>query len=147
MFGNGKRDASYIHLLKGVESNHLARHLPRDAHHRRGIEHCGRNARNHVGRARARSRDSDSDFSARASVAIRHVGGALFMPHQHVMYGIAPHGIVGGQNRAPGIAEDVRRALAHHALPNNLCAGLFHWLLNHGDSITAPNEAEDTCRA
>src|SRR3954447_25007508 len=60
---------------------------------------------------------------------------ALFVADEHVPNRVLQHGVVGGQNRAAGIAEHVGDALAHERFPQNLCAGQFHKSLT--ESIAA----------
>src|SRR5258708_905734 len=103
--------------------------------------------------ARARS---GSAGAAGAGIAVGHVGGALLVPHQRVPDRIVEHRVVGGQNRAAGIAEDFGDAFAHQALPEDLRAGqlLLHTVVpvlsstaGAAAAVTAPSDAEPTSRA
>ena len=55
-----------------------------------------------------------------ARVAIGHVRGALLVAHQNMVNGGLGHGIIGRQDGAAGIAEDVLHAQELERLPDNL---------------------------
>ncbi len=132
MLRDRQRDAGNVGLLKSVVTNQLAAHLASDTYDRRGIHHCGSNARDEVGRARPRGGNSNSHSAASASVAIGHVSRALFVTHQHVVnFGIFAKRVVGGQNRSARIAEDVLHAFPHKAFPDNLSTSFLHKFLAH----------------
>ena len=126
VLGDRQRDAGDVGFLKGVRSDEPAADLPRDAHDRRRVHHGGRDAGDHVRRAGARGRDRDADAAARARIAVGHVGGALLVAHQHVADRIAEHRVVGRQDRAAGIAEDVGHSLTHQGFPDDLRTGQLH---------------------
>ena len=54
-----------------------------------------------------------------ARIAIRHVGCALFVPHQNVVDRAVLERVIGRQNRAAGIAEDMLYAFALQTFPKN----------------------------
>ena len=96
----------------------------------------GRDAGDEIRGARTRCRDRDADSAAGARVAVGHVRGALFVPHQHVTDRVIEHGVVGGENRAARIPEDRVHAFMDEAFPDDLRAGAFvgmgtsvHWAL------------------
>ena len=126
VLGDGQRDAGDVGFLKGIGADQLAAYLTGDANDGRRIHHGGGDAGDHVGGARARSRDRHPDLAAGARIAIRHVGGALLMAHQDVMDVAVLQGVVGRQNRAARIAEDVLYSLALQAFPKNLRSRFCH---------------------
>ena len=123
MLGDRQRDAGDVGFLKRVRANQLAADLAGDADDGRGVHHRGGDAGDHVGRARTRGRDGHADAAARARIAVGHVRGALLVADQHVPDRVLEHRVVGGQNRAAGVAEDVGHALTDETLPQNLRTG------------------------
>ena len=61
--------------------------------------------------------------SAGARIAVRHVRGALLVAHQHVMDLAVLQRVIGRQNRAARIAENVLHAFALQTLPKNARPG------------------------
>ncbi len=92
------------------------------------VHHRGRDAGDHVGRAGARRRDGDADLAGGARVAVGHVRRALLVPRQDVADRIGQHRVVGRQDRAARIAEDVGDPFADETLPENLRTCFFHEL-------------------
>ena len=123
VLGDRQRDAGDVGFLKRIGADQLAAHLAGNADDRRGIQHRGGDAGNHIGRARAGGRNGHANFSAGARVSVRHVGRALLMPHQNVMDVAVLQSVISRQNRAAGISEDVLHAFALQALPKNARAG------------------------
>ena len=123
VFGNRQRDAGDVHFLKSVAAQHRAAHLPGDAHDGRRIHHRRGDPRDHVGRAGSRGRQRHAHPPAGPRVAVGHMRGALFMPHQHVMHPRFGQGVIGRKNGASGIPEDVLDAQPLQAFPDNLGAG------------------------
>ena len=126
VLGDGQGDAGDVGFLEGVGADELAADLSGDANDRRGIEHGGGDAGDHVGRAGAGGGDGDANFAAGARVAISHVGGALLVAHQDVMDIAVLQGVIRRKDCASGIAEDVLYAFALQAFPQNLCTGFSH---------------------
>ena len=124
VLGDRQRDAGDVGLLKGVGADQLAAHLAGDADDRRRVHHRRGDAGDHVGRAGARGRNRDADAAARARVAVGHVRRALLVADQHVPDRKLEHRVVGRQDRAARVAEDVGHAFAHQAFPQDLCASL-----------------------
>ena len=117
-----QRDAGDVDFLKCVRAQHLARHVAGDADDGDGVEHGGGDAGDEIGRAGAAGGNGHAHIARGARVAVGHVRGALLVAHQHVTDGKLAQRIVGGQNSAARIAEDVRNALAHQRGPQNLSA-------------------------
>ena len=84
VLGDRQRDAGDVGFLERVGSDQAAADLAGDADDRRRIHHRGREAGDHVGRARTRRRDRDADLAGRARVAVGHVRRALLVPRQDV---------------------------------------------------------------
>ena len=123
VLGHRQRDAGDVHFLKRVGAQHLAGHVAGDADDGNRIQHGGGNAGDEVGCAGAAGGDGHAHLARGARIAVGHVRGALLVAHQHVVNGKLAQRVVGGQNRAAGIAEDVGDALAHQRGPQNLSAG------------------------
>ena len=92
------------------------------------------------------------DPSGRAGIAVGHVRRALLVAYQRVADRVVEQRVIGGENRAARIAEDVRHAFAHQALPENLRPSHFaHFMLLRANAtaaaVTAPSAADDTSRA
>ena len=68
----------------------------------------------------------DADLAARARVAVGHVRRALLVPDEDVADRVVEHRVVRRQNRAAGIAEDVRHALANQRCPERLRTSHCH---------------------
>ena len=127
VLGDGKSDAGDVRLLEGVASENRAAHLARNAHDGRRIHHRRGDSGDHIGRPGTRRRQRYTHPAARPRVSVGHVRGALFMPHQHMVDLRLGQGIVGRQNGAPGISEDVLDAEALQAFPDNLRAAELPW--------------------
>ena len=68
----------------------------------------------------------DADLAGRACVAVGHVGGALFMTHQHVPNRIVEQGVVGRQECAARIPEHRCHLLGNQRLPDHLGSRPLH---------------------
>ena len=126
MLRDGQRDARNVRLLKRVRADQLASHLPRNAHDRRGIEHGRGNAGHHVRGARTGRGDRHTNAPGSARVAIGHVRRALLVADEYVMDIAVLQRVIGGQNRAAGIAEYGGNALLFQTFPENLRACFDH---------------------
>ncbi len=122
VFGHRQRNAGDVDFLKCVRAQHFARHVAGDAHDGDRVEHGGGDAGDEVGRAGTAGGNGHAHFARGARIAIGHVRRALLVAHQHVTDGELAQRIVGGQNSAARIAEDVGNALAHQRGPQNLRA-------------------------
>ena len=123
------RDARDVRFLETVLAQQRARHVPRDRHHRRRVQVRGRDASDQVGRARTARRQADADLARGAGVAVGHVRGALFVPHQHVVdRGELGQRVVEREHHASGVPEDRRNSLPLETLQQDL--GSRH--PNHG---------------
>ena len=144
MLRDGQRDAGDVGFLERVRANQLAADLTGDADDRHGVHHGRGDAGDHVGRAGAGGGNRDADLSGRAREAIRHVRGALFVPHEDVPDRVVEHRVVRRKNRSSRIAEHARDSLTHQAFPQNLPASPFHIGPLSSYSVTAPSAADDT---
>ena len=123
VLGDGQRDAGDVDFLKGVGAEHFAGDLAGDADDGNGVEHGGGDAGDEIGGAGAAGGDADADLARGARVAVGHVRGALLVAHEDVVDGKLAQRVVGGQDGAAGIAEDVGDALADQRGPEDLSAG------------------------
>src|SRR5205085_4235173 len=87
----------------------------------------GGNAGDHVGSARTGGSNGNADASAGARVTVGHVRGALLVANQNVAKGReSAKRVVGRENGAARITEDVSGAFPADTFPENFCTGLFH---------------------
>ena len=107
VFRHRQRDAGDVDLLERVGADQAAADLAGDADDRRRVEHRGGDAGDHVGRARTGGGDRDADAPGRPRIAVGHVRGALLVPHQRVPDRVVEHRVIGGEDRAAGIPEDL----------------------------------------
>src|SRR5258708_8134432 len=116
-------DAGDINFLEGIGAEELAADLSSDANHRRGVQHRGRDARDHVGGAWAGGGHSHAYAAAGSRISFGHVRGALFVAHEDVVQlGFAKR-VVYGKNRAAWIPEDVANAKLGQRFTGNFRAG------------------------
>ena len=123
VLGDGQRDARDVAFLEGVGADQLAAHLPGDADDGRGIHHRRRDTGHEVGGAGAGGGNRHADLPGRPGVTVGHVGGALFVAHQHVPDRVVEHRVVGGKDGSARVAEDAGHAFAHQRFPEDLRAG------------------------
>ena len=127
VLGNGNGDARDVCLLERVAPQDRAAHLARDAHDRRGVHHGRGDSCHHVGCARPGRRQRHTHTAARTRISVRHVRSPLFMPHQYVVDSRLGQGIVGREDGASGIPEDVLHSQPLQAFPDDLGAGQLSW--------------------
>lgn len=77
-------DPDHVGFLERIGTDHVARHLARQDHHRDGVHVCGGDTGDGVGRARAGSHQHDTGLAGGAGVAVGHMGSRLFVAHQDV---------------------------------------------------------------
>ena len=123
VLGNRQGDAGNVDFLKRVRPEHLAGDVAGDADDGNRVKHCGGDARDQVGSAGAAGGDADADLAGGTRVAIGHVGRALLVAHQDVMDGKFAQRVVGGQDSAARIAEDVSHAFADQRGPEDFSTG------------------------
>ena len=70
---------------KASEPMTVRRDVGRDGDDRRRVHHGGGEAGHQVDGAWAGRRHAHADVAAGAAVAVRHVRGALLVPHEHVV--------------------------------------------------------------
>src|SRR6266852_491783 len=129
VLGDRHGDAGDIDFLKRIGAEELAADLPGDANHWRGVQHGGRDPRDHVGGAWTGGGHSDAYAAAGSRIAVGHVRGALFVAHEDVVQlGFAKR-VVHGKNRAAGITEDMAYAKLGQRLTENFRAGKLHDVL------------------
>ena len=126
VFGDGQRDARHIGFLKRVTADEMRRHLPGDENHRNRVHHRSGDARHQIRRTGTGCRHRHTDLPRSARESIRHVRPTLLMPNQHMMDGIAQHGIIDRHIRTAGISKHHFHTLTHQTFPNNFCTSLFH---------------------
>ena len=124
----GAGDADRVHLLEGVTADHGGRHLPGQDHHGDGVHEGGGDAGDGIGGARARGDQGDATATGGAGVAIRAMGGGLLVTDQDVLdLVLLEQGIVGMQDGAPGIPEDILHALIDQRLNDDLGSTQFQF--------------------
>ena len=123
VLGDGQGDAGDVDFLEGVGAEDLGGDLAGDADDGDGVEHGGGDAGDEIGGAGAGSGDGNADLARGAGVAVGHVRGALLVADEDVADGEFAERVVGGQDGAAGIAEDLGDAFADQRGPEDLRAG------------------------
>ena len=118
-----KGDAGDIGLLESVGADQRAADLAGDAQDGRRIQHRRGDPGHHVRRAGSGGRDRHPHVPARPGVAVRHVGCALFVPHEDVAHRVVQHGVVRRQDGSARIPEHRVHTLLEEGLPDELRAG------------------------
>jgi hypothetical protein len=111
-----QRDAARVALLKAVGADQLRANLACDEHGRHRVEHRVGDRSDEVGGARAGRAEGDADAPGRLGVALGRVAAAGLVAHEDVADASVVEGVVGGQVRAAGQAEDDLDALGLQAL-------------------------------
>ncbi len=97
-----------VGLLERVGADGVHAHLAGDDDHRNGIHVRVGDRGDHVRGARSGGHDAHADLAGGQRVAFGRMAGGLLVAHQHeAELRIVLDGIVDGQNRAAGNAEDV----------------------------------------
>src|SRR4029077_2055035 len=156
VLGNRHGNAGDVDFLEGVGAEQFAADLSGDANHWRGIQHGGRYAGNHVGRARAGGSHGHAYAAAGSRVAVGHVGGALFVAHENVVQlGFAKR-VVHRKNRSARIAKNVAHPEPGQRFAENFRSGELHDVLETvcaavendlGTAVMAPKDEEETSNA
>ena len=79
MLGDRHGDPGDIHLLEAVAPQEIPAHIARDRHNGDGIHICSGNPGNQIGGAGAGSRKYNAGLTGGTRIAVRRMGGALFM--------------------------------------------------------------------
>src|SRR5579859_2073437 len=156
VLGDRHGDAGDIDFLKGVGTKELAADLAGDADDGRGIQHGGGDAGDHVGGAGSGSGHGNAHAAAGASIAIGHVGRALFVAHENVMQLGFAERVIDREDGAAGVAKKVAHAQFSERFAKYFCTGELHEVLEAlcaaiekelGTAVIAPMEADETSRA
>ncbi len=124
VLGAGAGDADGVAFLKAIRADQRGRHLGGDADQRDRVHQRVGEAGHRIGGARAGGHQHHAGLAGRAGIALRHVGGALLVPHQDVLDEVLlEHRIVDGQCRTAGISEDMLHPLIGECLDHHLGAG------------------------
>ena len=99
-------DAPGVGLLEGVHPDRLRRHLAGDRHHRDRVHVGVLEGGDEVRRPRSGGRHAHAHPAGGVGVPGGHVAGTLFVSGQDVADGAVEEGVVGGQDRPAGHAED-----------------------------------------
>ncbi len=123
VFHDGSRNTHHVSLLKGIFSDQMALHLPRENNQGNRIHIRSSNTGNGVGRAGARRHQNDSRFAGCPRVPVSGVGRRLLMTHQNMRHRIEfKKSIVDVQGSTTGIAEDVFDSLILQGADEHLAA-------------------------
>ena len=109
-------DARNVSLLEGILAEHGSDLLAAEDDDRRRVHVRRQEPRHRVGCARAGRHENDAGFPRRPGVAVRHVGGALFVPNQDQLDVRLHECVEDGHRSAAGQSENVFNALAFQAL-------------------------------
>ena len=126
-FCDGHGDAGDVHLLKGVLSDEVLRHIAGDKNYRGGIHVCRGNAGGEVRGAGAGGCKAHTHLAGAAGITVRGVGRALLVGGENM--GDLPmviEGIIYVENGAAGIAEHGIHVLFQQTFDQYLRACEFH---------------------
>ncbi|MNZ14166.1 hypothetical protein D3C78_310830 [compost metagenome] len=117
-------DTDHVGFLEGVGTDHVARHLAGQDHHRNGVHVGGGDAGDGVGRARAGSHQHHTGLAGGAGVAVGHVGSSLLMTDQDVGHIVFfEQGIVDMQEGTTRVPIDVLNAFVTQRADDHFSAG------------------------
>ena len=123
----------YVHLLKGIRTQHGSTHLTAYHHHGSGVYHGICHTGDGVHGTGTRGNDGTSHLATHTGIALSCMYGSLLVAHQYVMQRIlvVVECIVGGHDGTTGISEEDIHTLvlkrAHQCLGTcYLCC--FHFL-------------------
>src|SRR5215204_644875 len=107
VLGEGQRHAHDVRLLERVLAHRRSSDLARDRHQRHRIHLGRRQPRDQVGRPWPARGHAHPDPTRRPRVAVRRVGGSLFVAGEDVFQRVIGEGVVERHDRAPRVAEEV----------------------------------------
>src|SRR5579864_6161422 len=120
---NRHRNTGDVDLLKRIGAEHLAAHLPGNAHNGRRIEHGSCDAGDHVGRARTGSSHGHANAATGARIAIGHMRRALLVTYENVVKLGFSERVVYRKNRASGISKNMFNAEFSQRFTEDFCTG------------------------
>ena len=85
VFRDGHDHACNVHLLEGIPSQQVHRHVGRDGHHGNRIHLSGGDSRDEIGGSGTGGRQADAHLSGRSRIAVRRMGSPLLMGCKHMM--------------------------------------------------------------
>ena len=129
VLGDGHGDSCDVDLLKRVGAQYLAANLAGYANDRRRVQHRRGDAGNHIGRAWTRCSHGHADPTTGTGVAIGHVCGTLFVPHEDVVQLRFTERVIDRKYGAAGIAEDLAHAETRERFAKNFRTAELHSVL------------------
>ena len=121
-----QRDAGHVGLLEGIRADEGGSDLAGDRDDRDRVHHGVGQPGDQVRRARARRWPCTRRPGPSPRIAVGREGRVLLVPHEDVVHRIVEQGVIGGHDRAAGIAEDHVDALPHQTFPDDLGASALH---------------------
>ncbi len=126
VLGAGPGDADSVAFLEGIVADEMGGHLAGDADKGNGVEHCIRQRRHHVGRARAGRNEGDARLAGGAGIAFGRMAGALLVAHQDMLKSFLLNDlIIDGKHCTARVAEDRINSLVFQRLYDHFGAGHF----------------------
>ena len=126
--GNRHGNAGDIHLLEGILSNEVFRHVAGDEHHG-GAVHIGRgNSGHQVGAAGAGGGKAHANLAGGTGIAVGSMGRTLLMGRQDMpdLSFVVVKLVIDVQNCAAGVAKNGVHSLLQQAFHQNLRACHLH---------------------
>ena len=120
VLGDRLGDAGDVGLLERVVAEQVGRDLAGNRHNRYRVHHGVGQAGHQVRGAGPTGGQAHADLAGDPGIALGHVHGGLFVPHQDVADRVGRHGVVGRENCAARIPEDEVDALAQQGFPDDL---------------------------
>ncbi|MCY1394039.1 hypothetical protein D9M71_89530 [compost metagenome] len=117
-------NTDHVGFLEGIGTDHGARHLAGNDHHRDRVHVRGSNAGDGIGRARTGSHQDYARLACRAGIAVGHVGSRLFMAHEDVRHFVFfEQCVVDMQQGTARVPVDVLNAFVTQRADDHFSAG------------------------
>ncbi|MNQ29960.1 hypothetical protein D3C85_432900 [compost metagenome] len=117
-------NTDHVGFLEGIGTDHVARHLAGQHHHRNRV-HVGRgNAGDGIGRARPRGHQHHAGFTGGTGIAIGHVRCRLLVTNQDVIdFRLLEQGVIDMQQGTARVAVNVLNAFVTQEADDHFSAG------------------------
>ena len=128
VLGDGHGHAGDVHFLEAVPSDQRVRHVAGDGNQGNGVQICGSDTGDQVGRTRTGGGDDYADLTGGTCIAVRSVCCALLVCCDDVVDPVLCQiqGIIDVDDLAARITEYRRCALFDQGLYDDLCAFQLH---------------------
>jgi hypothetical protein len=133
--GHGSKDGAEVELLERLALAHLARYLPDEQDHRRGVLLRDMYAVRGVGGAGPAGNEGDAGSAGRLPDGLRHDGGAALLAADGELYRSVVESVERAEIAFARHAEGVFDAMQNQLIDQNLAAGPGAVIRAHGASF------------